>query len=62
VPPIQSLSEFCSKLPKLRMCIRFPSPAPELLLTQLALLGHSAIVHGNAHDFKIVLIWFEGFV
>jgi hypothetical protein len=28
MPPDQSLSEFCSKLPKLRTWVRFPSPAP----------------------------------
>ena len=29
MPPDQSLSEFCSKLPKLRTWVRFPSHAPD---------------------------------
>ena len=32
-------TEFHGKLPKLRTWVRFPSPAPETLMTQLTLRG-----------------------
>ena len=57
------LADLIRSLPKPGTWVRFPSPAPELIVDAVGFTGFQSTVSAAFHTIsKVIVIWFEGFV